>query len=124
MKSLNAMESALGTPIRNWLHEGRHRIRHFKKTVEAAPLHSIEAVVVRSGHCNSGHEKGEKFVMDVDGYFITKHCTKKIYVYLVSQLTVPVALINERLSERTKGFEDWPRISWDNRCAWKNTSWA
>ena len=35
----------------------------------------------------------------MDGDFITKYCHKKTRVYLVSQLTLPVALINERLSE-------------------------
>ncbi|UCF83309.1 MAG: hypothetical protein JSV50_19370 [Desulfobacteraceae bacterium] len=79
--------------------EGGHRIRHVKGLGKAAPLFSIEAEVVKSRHCNSGHEKGQKFVMDIDGNFITKLCPKKMCVYLISQLTIPVALINERLSE-------------------------
>ena len=79
--------------------EGGHRIRHVKRLAKAAPLFSIEAEVVKSRHCNSGHEKGQKFVMDIDGNFITKLCPKKMCVYLTSQLTIPVALINERLSE-------------------------
>lgn len=81
------------------LHVEGHRIRHLNWIAKAAPLHSIEAEVVRSSHCNSGHEKGQKLVMDVDGNFITKLCPKRMCVYLISQLTVPVALINERLSE-------------------------
>jgi len=81
------------------LGEGGHRIRHLKRMAKAAPLYSIAAKVIRSRHCNSGHEKGQKFIMDVDGNFITKHCPKRMCVYLVSQLTLPVALINERLSE-------------------------
>ena len=81
------------------LHEEGHRIRHLKRVAKVAPLYSIEAEIIRSRHCNSGHEKGQKFVMDVDGNFITKLCPKKMCVYLISQLTVPVALINERLSE-------------------------
>ena len=79
--------------------EGGHRIRHVKRLAKAAPLFSIEAEVMNTRHCNSGHEKGQKFVMDVDGNFVTKLCPKKMCVYLISQLTIPVALINERLSE-------------------------
>jgi uncharacterized repeat protein (TIGR04076 family) len=79
--------------------EGGHRIRHVKRLAKATPLFSIEAEIVKSRHCNSGHEKGQKFVMDIDGNFIAKLCPKKMCVYLISQLTIPVALINERLSE-------------------------
>jgi len=81
------------------LHEEGHRIRHLRGVAKVAPLYSIEAEVIGSRHCNSGHEKGQKFVMDVDGNFITKLCPKRMCVYLISQLTVPVALINERLGE-------------------------
>ena len=80
-------------------HEQGHRIRHVKRLSEAASLYSIEAEVVKSTNCNSGYEKGQKFVLDVDGNFISKLCPKKMCVYLVSQLSVPVALIDERLSE-------------------------
>jgi uncharacterized repeat protein (TIGR04076 family) len=79
--------------------EGAHRIRQIKRLSEAAPLYSIEAEVVAARHCNSGHKVGQKFVLDVDGNFITKLCPKRMCVYLISQLTIPVALINERLSE-------------------------
>ena len=81
------------------LEEGGHRIRHLKRLAKAAPLYSIEAEVVKSRHCNSGHETGQKFILDVDGNFITKLCPKRLCVYLISQLTLPVAMINERLSE-------------------------
>ena len=81
------------------LNEKGHRIRHLKRIARAAPLYSIEAEVIRSRHCNSGHETGQKLIMDVDGNFITKLCPKKMCVYLISQLTIHVALINERLSE-------------------------
>jgi len=80
-------------------HKGGHRTRHVERLSEAAPLYSIEAEVVESRNCNTGHEKGQKFILDVDGNFITKLCPKKMCVYLLSQLTMPVALINERLSE-------------------------
>ncbi|MDY6790413.1 MAG: hypothetical protein SWH54_03995 [Thermodesulfobacteriota bacterium] len=79
--------------------QGGHRIRHVERLSKAAPLYSIEAEVIKSRYCNSGHIEGQKFIMDIDGNFITKLCPKRMCVYLVSQLTIPVALINERLSE-------------------------
>lgn len=79
--------------------EGGHRIRQVERLSEAAPHYSIEAEIVTSKHCNSGHQVGQKMILDVDGNFITKLCPKKMCVYLISQLAIPVALINERLSE-------------------------
>ena len=87
-----------GSEIKTF-HEGEHRVRHVKRLSKAAPLYSIEAEIVKARHCNSGHEKGQKFILDIDGNFITKLCPKRMCVYLTSQLTIPVALINERLSE-------------------------
>ena len=55
--------------------------------------------MVKSRHCNSGHETGQKLILDIDGNFITKLCPTKLCVYLISQLTLPVAMINERFSE-------------------------
>lgn len=81
------------------LQEDGHRTRHIERISKVAPFYSIEAEVVKSCNCNSGHTEGQKFIMDVDGNFITKYCPKKMCVYLLSQLTVPVALINERFSE-------------------------
>jgi len=80
-------------------HEGGHRTRQVSRISKAAGKYSIMAEVVESKNCNSGHTKGQTLILDVDGNFITKLCPKKMCVYLVSQLTVPVALINERLSE-------------------------
>lgn len=76
-----------------------HRIRHVRRLAEAAPRYSIRAEVIASQHCNSGHVQGQTFLLDMDGNFITKHCPTKMCVYLIAQLMVPVALINERLSE-------------------------
>lgn len=59
----------------------------------------IEAEVVSARHCNTGHKAGDKFVLDASGNLISKLCPKKMCVYLISQLVVPVALINERLGE-------------------------
>lgn len=80
-------------------YEGGHRVRQVNRLAKAAPLYSIEAEVVKVRHCNSGYKLGDRFVLDVDGNFISKLCPKRMCVYLISQLTVPVALINERLSE-------------------------
>ena len=79
--------------------EGGHRIRQIKRLVQVAKLYSIEGEVVKSRGCNSGYKIGDKFMMDVDGNFISRLCPKRMCVYLISQLTIPVALINERLSE-------------------------
>ena len=79
--------------------EGGHRLRQVRRLADASRRLSIRAEVVESRHCNSGHIKGQAFLLDADGNFITKHCPKRMCVYLVSQLTLPVALINERLSE-------------------------
>ncbi len=80
-------------------HEGGHRVRQVKRLSLAASKYSIQAEVVGAMHCNSGHEIGQTFLLDVDGSFISKLCPKKMCVYLISQLVIPVALINERLSE-------------------------
>ena len=80
-------------------HDGGHRIRQVERLSEASSLYTIEAEVIEACNCNSQHSKGQKFILDVDGSFITKLCPKRMCVYLISQLVVPVALINERLSE-------------------------
>ncbi len=74
-----------------------HRARHISRLAKAAPLYSIVAEVISSQHCNSGHKVGDRLVLDVDGNLISKLCPKRICVYLASQLTIPVAQINERL---------------------------
>jgi hypothetical protein len=79
--------------------EEGHRVRHVERLTEAAPLYSIVAEVVDSKQCNSGQVKGQRIILDVDGSLITKLCPKRLCGYLVSQLSIPVALINERLSE-------------------------
>ncbi len=79
--------------------EGGHRIRQVSHLFRAASKYSIKAEVVKSKNCNSGHTVGQTLILDVDGNFITKLCPNRLCVYLISQLTIPVALINERLSE-------------------------
>jgi len=79
--------------------EGGHRLRQVNRLAEAASRYSIEAEVIKARNCNSGHCVGQKLILDVDGNLITKLCPKKVCVYLVSQFTIPIALINERLSE-------------------------
>lgn len=80
-------------------YEGGHRIRQVSCLSRAAAKYSIQAEVINSKNCNSGHTVGQTFILDVDGNFITKLCPNRMCVYLISQLTIPVALINERLSE-------------------------
>jgi hypothetical protein len=80
-------------------HEGGHRIRQVLRLSRVAAKYSIMAEVVESKNCNSGHAVGQTLILDVDGNLISKLCPKKMCVYLISQLTIPVALINERLSE-------------------------
>lgn len=76
-----------------------HRIRQVEHLARVAPRYSILAEVSKAANCNSGHVEGQQIILDLDGNFITKLCPKKICVYLASQMTIPVALINERLSE-------------------------
>ena len=80
-------------------HDQGHRVRQVEHLSKAAPLYTIRVEIVASEHCNSGHCVGQRIHMDVDGNLIVKYCPPRMCVYLVSQLTVPVALINERLSE-------------------------
>jgi uncharacterized repeat protein (TIGR04076 family) len=79
--------------------EGDPRLRQISKLARAAAKFSIEAKVVAARHCNSGYKTGDRFILDVDGNFVTKLCPPRMCVYLVAQMQVPVALINERLSE-------------------------
>jgi uncharacterized repeat protein (TIGR04076 family) len=79
--------------------EGDPRVRHLERVARVASQYSIEARIVESRHCNSGYVVGDRFVLDLDGNFIAKLCPKRLCVYAVSQLAVPVALINERISE-------------------------
>jgi uncharacterized repeat protein (TIGR04076 family) len=80
-------------------HDDDPRVRLMARLAEDATKYSIQAEVVSAKHCNTGYKTGDKFVLDVDGNFISKLCPKKMCVHLISQLVVPVSLINERLSE-------------------------
>jgi uncharacterized repeat protein (TIGR04076 family) len=79
--------------------EGDPRLRQINGLTKAAPKYSIVAEVVQAKNCNSGYRIGNKFVLDVDGNFIVKLCPDRLCVYAMAQFVVPVALINERLSE-------------------------
>ena len=78
---------------------GDPRLRQMERLGRAAARYSIAVEGVRARNCNSGYQAGDKFILDVDGNFITKFCPPRLCVYAISQLTVPVALINERLGE-------------------------
>jgi hypothetical protein len=75
------------------------RVRQVKQPSRAASRYSIQAEVIQSKHCNSDHAVGERIILDVDGNFIPKLCPEKMCADLISQLIIPAALINERLSE-------------------------
>ncbi|NJL71835.1 MAG: hypothetical protein HC888_09570 [Candidatus Competibacteraceae bacterium] len=76
-----------------------HRVRQVNHLSRVASKYSIEAKIVSSKNCNSGHVVDQTMVLDVDGNLISKFCPSRMCVYLVSQLTIPIALINERFSE-------------------------
>jgi uncharacterized repeat protein (TIGR04076 family) len=78
---------------------GDPRLRQMERLGRAAARYSIAVEVVAARNCNSGYQAGDTVILDVDGNFITKFCPARLCVYAVSQLAVPVALINERLSE-------------------------
>jgi uncharacterized repeat protein (TIGR04076 family) len=79
--------------------EGDPRLRFIGRLAKAAPKYSIVAEVVQAKNCNSGYQIGDRFVLDVDGNLLSSLCPKRLCVYAVAQFVVPVALINERLSE-------------------------
>jgi uncharacterized repeat protein (TIGR04076 family) len=81
------------------IQEGDPRLRQINRLSRAAARYSIQAEVVRAKNCNSGYRVGDKFILDVDGNFVSKLCPPRLCVYAMSQLVIPVALINERLSE-------------------------
>ena len=78
---------------------GDPRLRQMERLGRAAARYAIQAEVVKARNCNSGYQAGDKFILDVNGNFITKLCPARLCVYAISQLAVPVALINERLGE-------------------------
>ena len=78
---------------------GDPRLRQMERLARAAARYSIAAEVVQARNCNSGYQAGDKFILDVNGNFITKLCPARLCVYAISQLAVPVAIINERLGE-------------------------
>jgi uncharacterized repeat protein (TIGR04076 family) len=79
--------------------EGDPKLRFVSRLAKAAPKYSIVAEVVQANNCNSGYQIGDRFVLDVEGNFLSHLCPKRLCVYAVAQFVVPVALINERLSE-------------------------
>ena len=100
-KTLKRFADRVGYTAEDLQHfqEGDPRLRQMEKLARAAARYSIAAEVVKARHCNSGYRVGDKFILDVDGNFITKFCPPRLCVYAIAQLVVPVALINERLSE-------------------------
>jgi uncharacterized repeat protein (TIGR04076 family) len=100
-KALRRFGSRVGyTPEEMELFQaGDPRLRLMHRLSQAAPKYSIVAEVVQAKNCNSGYQVGDTFVLEVDGNFIAKLCPERLCVYAMAQFVVPVALINERLSE-------------------------
>jgi hypothetical protein len=46
-------------------HEGGHRIRQVSRLSRAAAKYSIQAAVVNSKNCNSGHTVGQTFILEI-----------------------------------------------------------
>ncbi|MDQ7834730.1 MAG: hypothetical protein RDU24_05055 [Humidesulfovibrio sp.] len=80
----------------NMLAEDEPRMRFAEALGAASVEYLIVAEVLRAANCNSGYAPGDRFVLDAAGNFIAKRCPARLCVYLVSQLALPVALINER----------------------------
>ena len=76
-----------------------HCLRQVTEVSKVAARYSIVAEVIKSRHCHSNYKVGDRFILGIDGNFITRLCPNRLCVYLISQLAIPVALINERLSE-------------------------
>lgn len=72
------------------------RVRFAEALGAASAEYLIVATVLRAANCNSGYAPGDRFVLDPAGNFIAKRCPARLCVYLLSQLALPVALINER----------------------------
>lgn len=80
----------------NLLAEDEPRMRFAEALGAASVEYLIIAEVLRASNCNSGYAPGDRFVLDAAGNFIAKRCPARLCVYLLSQLALPVALINER----------------------------
>lgn len=72
------------------------RARFIEALSQAAGKYLILAEVVSSANCNSGYASGDRFVLDVAGNFIADRCPRRMCVYLLSQLALPLGLMNER----------------------------
>jgi uncharacterized repeat protein (TIGR04076 family) len=58
---------------------------------------TIVAEVVDSRGCNSQHKTGDKFYFDGAGNLITKLCPKRICIYALNALAMPIFTLNELL---------------------------
>lgn len=72
------------------------RARFAEVHLTTASEYLLVATVLHAANCNSGYAPGDRFVLDALGNFIAKRCPQRLCVFLVSQLALPVALINER----------------------------
>ena len=56
---------------------------------------SIIAEVVESHGCNSQHKVGDRFIFDGAGNLLTSKCPRRICIYALQALAVPVFVTNE-----------------------------
>jgi len=61
---------------REHIQEGDPRLRQIRQLARAAARYAIAAEVVKAHHCNSGYRVGDRFILDVDGNFLTKLCPR------------------------------------------------
>ncbi|MCB2187177.1 MAG: hypothetical protein KQJ78_12210 [Deltaproteobacteria bacterium] len=78
---------------------GDPRVRHIKQLSQTGPNWTIVAEVISARHCHAGFQPGDRIILDADGNLLAKHCPPRLCIYAMAQLVLPVALINERLSE-------------------------
>jgi len=60
-------------------------------------MKTIIAEVVSSHGCNSQHEVGDRFHLDVAGNLITGQCPKRVCIYALHAITPQVFAVNEML---------------------------
>ena len=61
--------------------EGEQRLRQIKALSQVAARYSLVTEVIKVRHCNSGYKVGDRFVLNVDGNFLTKLCPSRLCVY-------------------------------------------
>ena len=98
---------------------GDPRVRQMERLGRAAARYSIQAEVVKARNCNSGYQAGDKFILDVDGNFITKLCPAQ--TVCLRHLAIGGAGGPHQRAPRAKGWTPTSFISCIRSAAW---TWA